>query len=72
MGRERRRDGVNGWVKVPCPWSRTHWAWGWDHGGLQWGCKCIPCTPPKNAEERERQFGHNRGHASQLRREIQV
>lgn len=48
---ERRRDGVNGWTKDECPFSRTGWAWckaGTGRaGGI--GCTCEPCKPPRKS-----------------------
>ena len=42
---ERRRDGVNGWQKAECMFSKTGWAW-----HLHGDCTCEPCQPPRAAE----------------------
>lgn len=53
MSAQRRRDGANGWVKTPCPWSKTGWAWGQRYGEDDQGCTCEPCSPPKAAAKGE-------------------
>lgn len=44
----RRTDGKNGWIKIPCPYSSTAWAWGKGTDQCSAECTCEPCQPPKN------------------------
>ena len=45
----RRIDGKNGWMKVPCNWSRTGWAWAKGDDSCMAECTCDPCKPPRES-----------------------
>ncbi len=52
-GQPKRRDGVDGWFKGPCPYAAPHgWAW-WKEGR---GCTCSPCTPHKEYRDQVDMF----------------